>query len=178
MIKVKLITNEQSGVIDMPESYQITAHFRLGELANLSGDPALPMYELSEPALNFMQVLEHFRVRIDTVLDPTSVYRQVGYNARVGGDKNSLHLHGCACDFNKYKGLTNGFIIAEWLLALSDYGRIGAINLYSDHYHVEAGSDIYLGYKRSQLRIYSSDADFAKYKYMYSQLYDVKRYYK
>lgn len=177
-MKVQLITPEHKGELDIVGSFPITAHFRLSELANTSGDPALPMYELSEPALDFAQVLEHFRVRIDKPIDPTSCYRQPAFNASVGGDKNSLHLHGCACDFNKYKDLPDNYIVAQWLLALRDYGRIGAVNIYSNYYHVEAGSDIYLGYKRSQIRVYTNDVDFAKYRNMYKDIYDVKRYYK
>ena len=176
-MKVKFIMPAGETIADVAGSFPLSEHFKLSELANTSGDAALPMYEMSENALQFLQILERFRVRIDKPLDPVSCYRQPGFNAQVGGDKNSLHLHGCACDFNKYKDRPDNFIIAQWLLALSDYDSIGAINIYAGRYHVEAGSDKYLGYTRSQIRIYSSDADFSKYKYLYKDKYDVKRYY-
>ena len=44
-------------------------------------------------------VLEPVRRMLDVPMIVTSGYRSKKVNEAVGGVKNSMHLHGCACDF-------------------------------------------------------------------------------
>ena len=164
-MKIWYISTTSQAVISVPENFRLAKSFVLKELANNEGDPAQPQYEISEYSMHFNELLQIFRDRYFRPIDPTSGYRQAAYNKKVGGDANSLHMKACAMDFidkYKYEYMT---VLSMWLGVLYDSGIIGAIKIYKNgnlyRYHVEAFSNIFLGYKKNRIRVYTDKDQYA-----------------
>lgn len=86
---------------------KITPHFRLSEFANNEDGGAVV---LNPDVINFIQMLEEFRVWYNRIMNITSGYRTKAFNAKVGGVSNSYHLKGLAADFrlpNEYYKFTD-----------------------------------------------------------------------
>lgn len=74
---------------------RITPHFRLSEFSNTEdGDVVL----LNPDVIQFIQMLEEFRVWYDRIMNITSGYRTKAFNKKWKGDANSYHLKGLAAD--------------------------------------------------------------------------------
>lgn len=78
---------------------QLQKNFTLNEFVHAS-DSVVPneqikynIYRLSEVAQRARDIINTKRFRV------TSGYRSVGFNTKVGGDRNSYHLNGLAMDF-------------------------------------------------------------------------------
>ena len=174
MIPVQYDSQSSSCLVQLPENMLLSEHFNLKELSNTSGNPELAQYEISDYSRDFNDLLEQFRLSYNHPIVPTSGYRQEEFNRQVGGDPRSLHLHACACDFVDQYKMEPFWMMSTWLKVLSWYDIIGAVNLYDNgsyyRYHVEAFSDIFLGYSKRQVRIYTNEQDFAKYLDMYQPL--------
>ena len=158
-MKIWYISTTSQSAISVPEDFRLSKNFVLHELANNEGDPAQPQYMISEYSMHFNELLQIFRDRYGRPIDPTSGYRQAAYNKKVGGDTNSLHLKACAMDFiDKYK-YKDTRLLSLWLGVLFDNNITGAVNIYNNNglyrYHVEAFSDIFLGYKKNRIRVYT-----------------------
>ena len=163
-----------SAYFQAPENMKLAKNFVLSELANTQGEKSLPMYLFSVYSERFNDLLQAFRELYNSPIDPTSGYRQAGYNARVGGDPKSLHLKACACDFIDTYKKSEYFMFSTWLRVLNEAGVIGAINIYNNEgyfrYHIEAFSDVYLGYTKSRIRVYTNRTKFNEYKQVYQPL--------
>ena len=174
MIPVNYNSSSSSSLVQLPEGMLLTKHFTLKELSNTSGSKELAQYEISSESMAFNDMLEEFRLYYNHPIAPTSGYRQVEYNKQVGGAYNSLHLHACACDFVDQYKMDPAWMMSTWLRVLSRANSIGAVNLYDNgnyyRYHVEAFSDVFIGYAQSQVRIYTNEQDFGKYLDMYQPL--------
>ena len=137
------------------ESY-VRKHFQVKELANLSGDKSLPMLSYTDYSNEFYDMLEEFRCWFNKPMKISSNYRQVAFNSKVGGDKRSAHLYGCAVDW-VIEGHTKEQrqnVTAKWEAICKAHNVIGAINYYSKGYHLEAFSDQWYGNKVFKIRDY------------------------
>lgn len=180
-MKVVYNTATSSSIIEISQDTQLSRNFRLAELANTSGDKTLPMYKISPESQLFNAMLQTFRDRYGSPIDPTSGYRQTEYNKKVGGDANSLHLQACAVDWIDRQHKDPQYIMGMWLRILGECADIGAVNLYDNsgyyRYHFEGCSDTYLGYKQSRIRIYTTTKDYNYYGKIYRPLgYEVYYY--
>ena len=173
-MKMWYVSTATQAAISVPENFRLTKNFVLNELANNEGDPSIPQYMISEYSMHFNELLQIFRDRYGMPIDPTSGYRQAAYNKKVGGDTNSLHRKACAMDFiDKYKNKDTR-ILSLWLGVLYDNGITGAINIYGNNglyrYHVEAFSDIFLGYKKNRIRVYTNKEHYTVLATLYGPL--------
>ena len=84
-MKVVYSTGTSSSIIDISQDTQLSRNFRLAELANTSGDKAWPQYKITPESQLFNSMLQTFRDRYGSPIDPTSGYRQTEYNKKVGG---------------------------------------------------------------------------------------------
>lgn len=150
---IKVLTEGYYRLETWPDTFHLTPHFMLKELANNSGDNSLPKYVISKYSLKFNEVLEYFRVvEYKKAITVNSAFRQEAYNAKVNGDKHSAHLIACAIDFNE-DGKKNGDIIAQmWKRSCEHYGIVGAINIYNGYIHLECFSDVCYGNKNFKIR--------------------------
>lgn len=174
MIKTLFQSNTSMSVIDLSPDMKLTKNFTLRELANNEGAAANPQYLVSDYSLRFNTLLQIFRDRYGMPINPTSGYRQPAYNKKVGGSTNSLHLKACAADFvDKYKR-TDFYMLSLWLGVLIDNDIIGAMNIYNNddyyRYHIEAFSDIYLGYKKRRIRVYTNKDHYKRISDYYTPL--------
>ena len=76
---------------------QLTDHFRLREFANNEDGGGVL---LTPPFLEFVRMLEVFRVCYNRPINITSGYRTKDFNKKIGGVSNSLHLKQLAIDFS------------------------------------------------------------------------------
>ena len=74
----------------------ITPHFKLSEFANNEDGGKML---LNQDVLQFIQMLEVFRIWYNRPMSVTSGYRTKVFNEKVGGDVNSYHLKALAVDF-------------------------------------------------------------------------------
>ena len=153
-IKVETDTGtEYLATVD--KNVKLTPHFTLTELANNKGKTTLPMWIDSPESRIFLIMLEEFRVWLGAPINPTSGYRQSECNKTVGGDTRSAHLIACACDFKaKHSEYERDRVIEKWEKICLAHGIVGAINLYSSGYHLEAYSDLCYGSKYFAVRDY------------------------
>lgn len=167
-------SGEKSGIFQAEKTLPLTKNFALGELANNQGDPKKEQYLMSQYSQMFNTLLQTFRTLYNKPIDPTSGYRQEAYNKKVGGDVNSLHRKACACDFIDTYKKDAFWMISTWLRILFKAGVIGAINIYDNsgyyRYHLEAFSDVYLGYTKCRIRVYTSKAHYEGIKAFYEPL--------
>ena len=166
-MKVSIIQPAGGIICEMNKDARLTKNFVLSELANNAGNPQQAQYLFSPESYKFNECLQRFRDYCGRPVIINSGYRQIGYNKSIGGDKNSLHLKACAADIQPVTdehGDTNKLFyhIEHWFNTLGASGLIGAINIYPHYtyYHLEAFSDIYLGYTKSTIRVYSSNNDY------------------
>ena len=138
---------------------KLTPHFQLYEMANNKGKTSLPMYIDSPESRLFMVMLEEFRVWYGSPITVNSGYRQPAYNQAIGGDPNSAHKIACACDFTaKHTEEMRDRVIEKWRQILKAHCVVGAINLYTTGYHLEAYSDVCYGAKSFSIRDYRGTA--------------------
>jgi len=156
-MKVQITTKAGSSfIVDMAVTNKIAPHFTLKELANNKGSASKPQYIIDDYTQRFMDMIEQLRSWYGKSMTVNSCYRQKEYNASVGGDSRSAHLHGCAIDWG-IKGQTNEQrqkVAAKWEGILKANGVIGSINYYTNGYHLEAFSDEWFGQKSFQIRDY------------------------
>lgn len=169
-----LYNNEADTVtIDLQKSFRLARNFALEELANTSGDPKEPQYIITKYSTAFNKMLQQFRDKYAASINPTSGYRQPAYNANLkGADSNSLHLRACAVDFIDMKNEPVYFMINTWIQVLSDNDVIGAINIYNEgirkRYHLEAFSDVFNKRTQTEIRVYSTRAEYNSLKAFYN----------
>ena len=174
MIRVLYQTRTSSCTEMLQGEFRLTKNFKLSELANNQGNSAYPQYIISNYSIIFNELLQTFRDRYGSPIDPTSGYRQPEYNKKVGGSSNSLHLQACAVDFIDKCKKTDYYMLSLWLGVLIDKNMIGAINIYSHgdyyRYHIEAFSDVFLGYKKNRIRVYTNKDHYKRIQDHYSAL--------
>lgn len=164
MISTLYITTTSESIIQLADATHISRNFTVKEFANNLGDKSKPIYLLSPHSQRFNEVAQRFRDLYKNSIDPTSGYRQPEYNKKVGGDPNSLHLSACAMDFIDKAKKDPYYVLSLYMGVLFQSGEIGAINLYNEgnyrRYHIEALSDIYLGYNRNHIRVYTNKVEY------------------
>lgn len=161
-----------TATLNLQKSFRLTRNFSLEELANNAGDPKEAQYIITEYSTAFNKLFQEFRDRYGAPIVPTSGYRQPTYNANLkGADPNSLHLRACAVDFIDFKNRSVYFMINAWIELLSEYTVIGAINIYNEgsrkRYHLEAFSDVFRQMKKTEIRVYSTRAEYMDLKKFY-----------
>ena len=139
-------------VTEMNKDIKLQPNFTLGELANLRGDPTLPMFDFNVYSIVLVGMLQRLRDIVKRPITVNSGYRQEAYNAQIGGDKRSGHLRGWAVDIGKIAGFDDDSIAIYWRQLCIKYGFIGAINLYDTYYHLEINSDRLYGSRNFEIR--------------------------
>lgn len=159
-MRIKVVTDTGTDYMaTVDKNVKLSPHFRLYELANNKGKTSLPMYEDSPESRLFVVMLEEFRQWYNAPIVPSSGYRQEEYNKKVGGDPRSAHKHACAVDWPiKHTEAQRDRIIEAWARILSAHGIVGAINLYTAGYHLEAYSDMWYGDMTFEIRDYRGTA--------------------
>lgn len=155
-MKVKVITDSKTEYLATVErNAPLAPNFRLAELANNSGDPSLPQWIDSPESRTFVVMLQELRSWMEKPMAIYSCYRQFAFNARVGGDKRSAHLHACAADWHiKHTDVQRQHVRDKWKKMCESRGIIGAINYYTGGYHLEIYSDRWYGNKAFVVRDY------------------------
>lgn len=135
---------------------QIAKNFKLKELANTLGDSSKPQYVITPQTVTFMKCLQDFRDTYNKSMTITSCYRQPAFNKKVGGDPSSAHLIGCAVDWKtgKQSSSQRANVASMWKDICTKNGIVGAINYYTNGYHLEMFSDICYGSKSFKIRDY------------------------
>lgn len=135
---------------------QIRPHFALKELANNKGDATKPQFIIDEKVDLFLDMIEEFRKWFNKPMNISSMFRQESFNASVGGDKNSAHLHGCALDWwmPGHTSEQRRNVTAKWEQLCKKYKVVGSLNYYSSGYHLEIYSDLWYGQEQFQIRDY------------------------
>ena len=174
MISTRYITATSESIIQLADATQLSKNFTVKELANNQGDKSKPIYLLSPHSQRFNEVAQQFRTQYKNSIDPTSGYRQPEYNNKVGGDPNSQHLRACAMDFVDKAKKDPYYVLSLYMGVLFQSGEIGAINLYNEgnyrRYHIEALSDIYFGYNRNHIRVYTDIVEYQKIRDYYTPM--------
>lgn len=135
----------------------IRAHFNLGELANNSGNKAIPQFVIDKRVDEFLDMLELFRAWYNKPMQINSCYRQPAFNAKTkGADPASAHLHACAVDWwiPGHSEVQRNNVKTQWFALCKKHNVIGAVNFYKNGYHLEAYTDVWYGNKANQLRDY------------------------
>lgn len=153
---VKVITDSRTTyTCEVAKTVYLAPNFRLAELANNLGDKSKPQWEDSPESRVFVVMLQELRTWMEKPMVISSCYRQPAWNARVGGDKRSAHLHACAADWHiAHTQTQRDHVSAKWRQICESHGVIGAINYYSGGYHLEAYSDRWYGSKGFAIRDY------------------------
>lgn len=141
--------------VDM-DNCQLRKNFSLTELANNKGDKSIPQFIIDRYVDEFLDMLQEFRQWYAKPMTINSCYRQEKFNASVGGDSNSAHLHACAVDWwipnHNQTQRTN--VQNKWASICLSHHVIGAINFYTNGYHLEAYSDKWYNQKAFAARNY------------------------
>ena len=155
-MKVKVITDSRTTyTAEVVKTAYLAPNFQLAELANNLGDKTLPQWIDSPESRTFVVMLQEMRTWMEQPMAISSCYRQPAWNARVGGDKRSAHLHACAADWHiAHTQTQREHVSAKWRQICESHGVIGAINYYSGGYHLEAYSDRWYGSKGFAIRDY------------------------
>ena len=153
---VKVITDSRTTyTCEVAKTVYLAPNFRLAELANNLGDKTKPQWEDSPESRVFVVMLQELRTWMEKPMVISSCYRQPAWNARVGGDRRSAHLHACAADWHiKHTQTQRDHVSTKWRQICEAHGVIGAINFYSGGYHLEAYSDRWYGNKGFAIRDY------------------------
>lgn len=155
-MKVKVITDSRTTyTAEVAKNAYLAPNFQLAELANNMGDKSLPQWVDSPESRTFVTMLQEMRTWMEQTMAIYSCYRQPAFNARVGGDKRSAHLHACAADWHiKHTQTQREHVRDKWRQICERRGIIGAINFYTGGYHLEAYSDKWYGNKGFVIRDY------------------------
>ena len=113
-------------------------HFKPNEFLMMGGggDNSLPPRELWPNVVPLARVLDALRAKLGSSIVLTSVYRNEGHNAAVGGVQGSQHSRFCAADFQAATGNPQ-----QWVAILrqlrNDSMFQGGIGLYANFVHVD-----------------------------------------
>lgn len=160
---MKMKITWDSGVttlVEVANSEKLAKNFTVGELANVSSDDTVKMISTSR-SRKFLQMLQMMRDKFGS-MRITSNYRTLSYNRKVGGDAKSRHLYAEAADWyigkaKITKELTEN-VTAEWQKICHSFGEVGAINYYTNGYHLEIGTNYSYGNKAFVVRNYIGKA--------------------
>jgi uncharacterized protein YcbK (DUF882 family) len=155
-MKIKVITDTKTTYTsEAAKDVFLAPNFRLSELANNSGDKTIPQWIDSPESRLFVVMLQEMRTWMEQPMVIYSCYRQPAFNAKVGGDSRSAHLHACAADWHiKHNDVQREHVSVKWRRICEAHGVIGAINYYTGGYHLEAFSDKCYGNKGFVIRDY------------------------
>lgn len=155
-MRVKVITDSRTTYTsEVAKTVFLAPNFKLEELANNKGDDSLPKWIDSPESRIFVVMLQELRTWYGKAIVIDSCYRQPAYNAKVGGDSRSAHLMACAADWHvKHTNAMRTNVANRWRQICQAHGIIGAINYYTNGYHLEAYSDQCYGNKGFQIRDY------------------------
>lgn len=100
----------------------------------------------------FAQMMQFLRDVLGKPINVNSWYRTAGYNKIVGGNKNSIHLDGRACDIASTE---YDRICVYWKFICAHKECIGGINFYDRFIHLDNYEDKF-GYTSFVIRDYRS----------------------
>jgi len=154
--EIRMIVTIYGHDYELNINQKLRTNFTLKELANTSGNPKLPQFVIDEYSDKFLDMLQEFRVWYNKSMVINSCYRQTGFNATVGGDFRSAHLHACAVDWQikNHTDVQRANVTKKWQELCNKHNVIGAINYYKNGYHLEAYTDKWYGSKSFQIRDY------------------------
>lgn len=157
-MKVQIeLQNKTSFIVDLPITMKLCEFFTLEELANNKGNPALPQFIINREVDIYLAMLSEFRRWFAKPMKITSCYRQPAYNDSLpNADKRSAHKHACAGDWwiQGHTETQRRNVKNKWESLCNKYGVIGAVNFYTDGYHLEIFTDKWYGKKTFQVRDY------------------------
>jgi hypothetical protein len=137
-------------------SDRVTEHFRLSEFANHKDGGVMVV---TPQVIEFIQMLERFRLWYGRPVNITSGYRTPSFNRQVGGASNSYHLKGLAIDFRLPMAEFNGYSRArqdeylnnvknKWYSICGEHGKSGSIIFYDTYLHMSLWPTWYFDDKR------------------------------
>lgn len=158
MASIKTILRLPSGTelkASLDPNLKIADHFKVSELANNKAYDECK-FLISTQSLMFIEMVEEFRRWFNKSMTVSSCYRTPSYNKSVGGDANSAHLQACAMDWwiPGHTELQRNNVRSKWEEILKAHNVIGAINFYTNGYHLEAFSNLWYGQKAFTVRDY------------------------
>ena len=155
-MKIKVVTDSNTSyIVEGNKDSFLAPNFRLAELANNFGEKSLPQWLDSPESRAFVVMLQEMRTWMQLPMVISSCYRQPAFNAKVGGDRRSAHLHACAADWHvKHSDTQREHVRDKWRKICEARGIIGAINYYTGGYHLEAYSDKWYGNRGFVVRDY------------------------
>lgn len=140
--------------VEVDTSMKVSEHFTIGELANNLAKDSVK-YVSTPRHRKFMLMIEEMRYVFGS-MTVNSCYRTASYNASVGGDAKSRHLYAEALDWSK-RGVSSEYrtkVANKWQELCIKYREYGAVNYYTNGFHLEIGSDQSYGTKTFQIRDY------------------------
>lgn len=153
--KVKFVTGKNYAIVPVSGTQSITKNFTYNEAWNNSSSDEVKL-AVTDNFLTFMGMLQEFRNWYNKPMTINSIYRTESFNKKVGGNAKSAHLYGTAADW-QIKGHTEAqrkHVRDKWEAICKAHGVIGAINYYTNGYHLEAFSNLYYGASKFALRDY------------------------
>ena len=150
-----LLPTNQWLTTEIDKRFAILPNFEAQEIANTSAKEDIKLV-VDERAWKLLTMLQLTRNRFGRMA-VSSVYRTKTFNASIpNADPKSCHLKCWAFDWPcANQTATDRTEKTEWWQSLCKaFGEIGAINLYSNGYHMEIGSDIQYGNTQFVVRDY------------------------
>lgn len=131
---------------------RIVENFSLKEMMNNQAVEDVKLV-LTPEVIEFAQMMQELRNWYGKPLNVSSWYRTRTFNTQIGGDKNSIHLDGRACDISNIpQSKYEDFIIA-WQVICKSHGKIGGCNTYSWGMHFDNYEDKF-GHREFIVRSY------------------------
>lgn len=123
-------------------NYQISINFKMREFISSDGY-AIWNNEIAE----FVIMVQKFRTWYGRPINPSSWFRTLEHNNKIGGSKNSEHLRGTAIDI-RYPQEFYSFtpsrkdefvknIENKWREICKSHGKIGSIEICDRHFHLD-----------------------------------------
>lgn len=139
----------------MPNIYytgKLTDHFSLDEYTINQ----TTLCTITLDAIEHWQMMEELRLWYGKPMKISAGFRTKAYNSKVGGNKNSNHLYGTACDVTMKVSKTEFLRIAkQWKTICKAHGTVGEIGNYANgwiHFgsHIKYSSTFYNWYTDSK----------------------------
>jgi uncharacterized protein YcbK (DUF882 family) len=120
---------------------RIVKNFSIEEMANNESKKDVKLV-LSEGLTQHARMMQDLRNWYAKSMKVNSWYREVDYNAKVGGDANSCHLDGIATDvaLPRLSLIMRTRFISKWKAICKAYGVIGGVSIYTWGLHFDSNN--------------------------------------
>lgn len=141
--------------VEIDGNVKIAQNFQFYEYVNKKAKDAVKA-ELWPESFIHIKMMQKMRNTFGS-MEITSWYRTKAYNSSLqNADPRSAHQFGCAADWKKKgeKDSDRKYKADVWKNLCSSFGVVGAINYYTNGYHLEILSDKCYGNNRFVIRDY------------------------